>query len=134
MPTGFWSSPDESQVPCPKPINMLLFLPWFLSTPLEKNACVSPHWSPVPILHQISVKKDSRGFIFLLGQGHQLGAAFLCSPLIDAAQNSGVGKGGGSDHPRLVIVSSIWGLCFPCYFFSLVPKTILHPKKDAGDT
>lgn len=121
MPTGFWSSPDESRVPCPKPINMFLFLPWFLNTPLEKKACVAPQWSPVHIPHQTSTKKR---FIFLLGQCNQPGAPFLCSPLIDAAQTPGVGKGDGSDHPHLalVIVSSILGPCFPHYFSHWSPK------------
>lgn len=133
MPTGFWSSPDESRVPCPKPINMFLFLPWFLNTPLEKKACVAPQWSPVHIPHQTSTKKR---FIFLLGQCNQPGAPFLCSPLIDAAQTPGVGKGDdGSDHPHYGFGHSFkyFGALFSPLFFSLVPKTILHPHH-AGDT
>lgn len=70
-------------------------------------------WSPVHVPHQSSIKegqgRDSQSVIFPLGQGNQPGAAFL-SPLIDAAQKPGVGKGGGSDHTdsALVIVSSIF--------------------------
>ena len=72
MPHWFWSSPDESQAQCLKPINLGLFLPCFMNAPLEKQAprSSSGHQFTFPITAAPKRSKaETESFLFPQGKG-----------------------------------------------------------------